>query len=65
MTHSQPNIVTTDPLRAARSPAKGYDWVPRGENNSQGAKLKNFYYQYRVLDATSAKTKGYAFRVAV
>ncbi|GAA4617376.1 hypothetical protein GCM10023195_77570 [Actinoallomurus liliacearum] len=43
----------------------GYDWVPHGENNSQGALLKNFYYANRVLNAKSARDVGDGFNVAV
>ncbi|WP_158581673.1 NucA/NucB deoxyribonuclease domain-containing protein [Actinomadura spongiicola] len=43
----------------------GYGWVPKRENDSQGAQLKNFYYAHRVLDATSSKARGDAFNVAM
>jgi len=43
---------------------RGTAWVPAGENNSQGGKLNAFYLANRVLNATSAKTKGDAFNVA-
>jgi hypothetical protein len=46
------------------APQRGYAWVPAGENRSQGGQLNAFYLANRVLDATSAKTKGDAFDVA-
>lgn len=44
---------------------RGTAWVPKSENDSQGGRLGAFYLANRVLDATSAKTKGDAFNVAV
>ena len=44
---------------------RGTAWVPASENSSQGGLLNAFYLQNRVLDATSAKTKGDAFNVGV
>ena len=38
--------------------------MPAGENRSQGGQLNAFYLANRVLNATSAKTKGDAFNVA-
>lgn len=43
---------------------RGTAWVPAGENRSQGGRLNAFYLANRVLNATSAKTKGDAFKVA-
>ncbi|WP_121434127.1 NucA/NucB deoxyribonuclease domain-containing protein [Actinomadura pelletieri] len=43
----------------------GYGWVPLRENSSQGGQLTAFYKAHRVLDATSAKTRGDAFIVAM
>jgi hypothetical protein len=48
-----------------RHPGNGYDWVPLRENNSQGGMLSGFFKQNRVLDATSIRGRGDAFRVAV
>ncbi|MBT2212459.1 NucA/NucB deoxyribonuclease domain-containing protein [Actinomadura sp. NEAU-AAG7] len=44
-------------------PGNGYDWVPKREQDSQGADLKNFFDANRVLDAASARTEGDAFNV--
>jgi hypothetical protein len=44
---------------------RGTAWVPASENDSQGGQLNAFYLANRVLDATSAKTKGDAFYVVV
>ena len=38
--------------------------MPASENNSQGGRLNAFYLANRVLDATSAKTKGDAFNLS-
>ncbi|WP_370122655.1 NucA/NucB deoxyribonuclease domain-containing protein [Streptacidiphilus sp. MAP12-33] len=46
-------------------PRNGYAWVPQRENDSQGALLKNFYFDNRVLNATSILQSGDAFRVTV
>jgi hypothetical protein len=43
---------------------RGVAVVPAGENQSQGGRLIAFYYANRVLNATSAKTRGDAFDVA-
>ncbi|MFP3966463.1 NucA/NucB deoxyribonuclease domain-containing protein [Actinomadura fulvescens] len=43
----------------------GYGWVPLRENNSQGGRIATFFNQQRVLNATSARTRGDAFRVSV
>jgi hypothetical protein len=42
---------------------RGVAVVPLGEQNSQGGRLGAFYLANRVLDATSAKTKGDVFNV--
>ena len=38
--------------------------VPASGNNSQGGGLNAFYLANRVLDATSAKTRGDAFNLS-
>jgi Deoxyribonuclease NucA/NucB len=43
---------------------RGVAVVPAGENRSQGGRLNTFYLANRVLNASSAKTKGDAFNVA-
>jgi hypothetical protein len=31
-------------------PDRGWAWVPTGQQNKQGPRIKNFYYQNRILD---------------